>query len=1126
MSSDHIYQELLRRLHHLRRTLRLNEWLANAALALMVLASAAWFLPALAQLFRPLDAARWALSFFLWALGSGALFLLLRVPLRLVWRRDRDDVSELALRVGRAAGAVRDRFANAMQVYREQRVASAQTVSRGLAEEALAAAAGAIGHFDFMSVVDRRRTRRLGLAAMGCAGLAVGFWLLAPQFLARGFAALLHPQGSPAATETAIEVSPGDAAIIKGESLTIDIRSTAADRAAARIERRIAGSDYLETSSAPRRAAGHYQHRFENVRQNFSYRVELAEHQSRWFNVRVTELPLVRTLRVFLRFPKYTGLPPRTLEENVGDIQALPGTVAAVQVRATKELGAAQLIFDDSSSVALAPEGPDFAGSFTVRRDATYHVALQDRENLANRDAITYRVQVIADALPSVRIAFPAQDTELGEDMHAPLLIQAEDDFGFSGLRLVYQTLRNGQTDGEAKSWRLPISAEGRYLLHKVEWDLSSLGLLPDDVVAYHAEVLDNDTVSGPKSARSETYHLRFPSLQEIFEELARDQESVAGELQRGYEQTRQLKEAVDRIVQEMKKDPQIDWEQKQKLSQAAGASEKAQLQLQELQQRLGEMMAMMERNDLLSAATLQKYQELQKLMEELTSPEMKKALEELQQAMQNVSAQQLEEALKNFQFSQEDLLKNLERTINLLKQVQAEQKVDEALRKLRELREGQEEVNRQAAQTPEHKAAPRLAEKEEALKAEAESLQEGLQNLSEQLAEVPQAPAQKIEQAAQMMNSGNMAGEMQQMSNQLQQGEMELAQQTGKRLSELLQQIESALQSAQQEMQSSQKRAVMQALQRSSNDLLHLSKSQEQLMTQSSEPSNAAPQFGQMADAQQNLMAGLQRVAEQLGSLSQKTFAVTPEVARALGQAVAKMQEALAALEQRSGRDAGRSQGQAMQGLDRAVRELRDAMRNMGGSSSATSFDQFMQRLLGISGRQQSINQETQQLGEEGRAQMEQRAMARLAAQQLAVQKSLEQLAAEFGHRSEILGRLDQIAKEMEEVARDFQNRSVDRQTVERQQRILSRLLDAQRSLRERDLSKERQAETGKSYRASSPGPLTPDLGERANSIQQDLLRALQEKYSRDYKELIQRYFEALSQQERQRAQATSPKP
>jgi hypothetical protein len=175
------------------------------------------------------------------------------------------------------------------------------------------------------------------------------------------------------------------------------------------------------------------------------------------------------------------------------------------------------------------------------------------------------------------------------------------------------------------------------------------------------------------------------------------------------------------------------------------------------------------------------------------------------------------------------------------------------------------------------------------------------------------------------------------------------------------------------------------------------------------------------------------------------------------------------------------------------------------------------MQRLLGLSGQQQALNQETQQMGEQGMSSMQQRAaMARLAAQQLAVQKSLQQLMAETGQRPEILGRLDQVAKDMEEVVKNLQNRNVDRQTIERQQQILSRMLDAQRSMKERDFSKQRQAETGKTYRALSPGALPPELGDLPNRLQQDLLRALKENYARDYKELIQKYFDALSKQDR----------
>jgi hypothetical protein len=77
--------------------------------------------------------------------------------------------------------------------------------------------------------------------------------------------------------------------------------------------------------------------------------------------------------------------------------------------------------------------------------------------------------------------------------------------------------------------------------------------------------------------------------------------------------------------------------------------------------------------------------------------------------------------------------------------------------------------------------------------------------------------------------------------------------------------------------------------------------------------------------------------------------------------------------------------------------------------------------------------------------------------------------------------------------------------------------MLDAQRSMRERDLSEERQAERSKNYRATAPGQLPADLGERRTKIQEDLLRALREKYSRDYRELIQKYFETLAKEQQE---------
>jgi hypothetical protein len=86
----------------------------------------------------------------------------------------------------------------------------------------------------------------------------------------------------------------------------------------------------------------------------------------------------------------------------------------------------------------------------------------------------------------------------------------------------------------------------------------------------------------------------------------------------------------------------------------------------------------------------------------------------------------------------------------------------------------------------------------------------------------------------------------------------------------------------------------------------------------------------------------------------------------------------------------------------------------------------------------------------------------------------------------------------------------------MNKQERILSRLLDAQRSVHNRDYSKKRQAETAKEqYSSLSPANLPNMRDNTKDRLRTELMRALNEGYAKDYQILIQKYFEALTREE-----------
>jgi hypothetical protein len=139
---------------------------------------------------------------------------------------------------------------------------------------------------------------------------------------------------------------------------------------------------------------------------------------------------------------------------------------------------------------------------------------------------------------------------------------------------------------------------------------------------------------------------------------------------------------------------------------------------------------------------------------------------------------------------------------------------------------------------------------------------------------------------------------------------------------------------------------------------------------------------------------------------------------------------------------------------------------------------------------------------------------MQRLAAEQGAVRKGLARLEKEFGNRSEVLGKLDDMGEEMKKVVGDLERLKVDQSTLDRQKKILSRLLDAEKSMRERDFSEKRRAEVGEDVSRPSPKELSTDLLQPGQIAKDDLSKFLEESYPKEYDQLIKEYFKALSEE------------
>ena len=1106
--TDQHYRALLTRLAGLRRRAVLLELIAGLTLAGILGLGLLWLwvgLEALFYLDPPARAGAGAIA-VLGTAAALAFHLARRLP-GLLSRR------LFSLRVERACPELGQRLISALELW--TRPQALQLYSPALLAATVADADTALQQIDRRAVLDTRplvrQLRYLGLTA-AFVGLTVG--------LSDSLSAALHRCAHPLTAytrqpRTRIAVQPGDQEIVKGEDAIARIRFSGESPRTARIlQRETADAPWLEEELIVDRADS-LVHTFKAVKRSFSFQARAADGQSPIHRIAVIDPPSVRRLRLEYRYPAYSELPVR-LEEESGDIHTLTGTVVDFEIVASKPLAAAALVVDDTLKIPARVEASRAFVRLRVEHSGHYHVELADRKGVANRDPIRYAIEAVADESPQVAISDPGRDMDLPENMQVLLAIDAADDFGIRALSLIHRV----NTDPET---RQPLTfTAGREVNLAYVWDLSATDLLPEDRVHYRVEALDNDQVSGPKIGTSREYMLRFPSLYELYEEATQAQEEQLGDLEELAQEGHQTGEYLEQVRRELLQKEELSWEQKKELEATLGREAERAKEVEELAQELQQTLEQLEENGLSSEEILEKIAEIRELMSEVITAELREALDALQQALEAEDPQQLAEALRQFNEDQQAFQERLDRTISLLEQVRAEQRLEAAVQQAADLEERQAQINQELEEGSD---SDRLSSQEGSLQRDTERLQQELEALSQAMQPFSEQTAEELAAQAAAMEQQDFSGRMQEMIQQMQAQATSQARRKGAGLEQDLGSLANAMLQMQQEFVSEQKQQLAGDIQRAMRDLLGLSRRQEELRHVADERQQLpAP----LAEEQFALMQGVARVTEQISGVGRKTMALENPLVPTLGYALLSMQEAAAHLGQQDIPRAHQPQTAAMGHLNEAVLLLMQSLENLAQSRMPSSFGEAMQKMLGLSEQQAQLNQATQQAlaqGQQpGRQGMRQQ-MSRLSAQQRRIFEALEELRrAARGHRG-AQQRIGAIEEEMQKVMTDLQSRRLGQRTLQAQERILQRMLDASRSLHTRGVDEDRRrSETGLDRAYAGPAWLPDDLGQSYDLLREAMRHALEGPYPDEYRALIRRYYEQLFQDARGQEEVEQP--
>ncbi|MBI3417324.1 MAG: hypothetical protein HY043_18690 [Verrucomicrobia bacterium] len=349
----------------------------------------------------------------------------------------------------------------------------------------------------------------------GRKGLLVPLWLFAGALAGLLLLAAFTPAGVTALTRTAlpfvdkhytrVEVKPGNIEIPVGRDL--DITNIFSGRLPndARFHWLEAGSNDWRSVALNSSTNGVYVHSLRSVPADLKYRATGSDATSDVYEIKTYVPPEVKAFSVKIDYPDYSRHKPTV--QQTPDINVLRASSATVQITPNVKLSKATLRFSAASNVELTGDGENrWAANFKITKDTDYWIELVDEKGHKGINEKPFHIKAMSDTPPRVEMIEPGKDIRAAATNTVPMRISVADDFGVGEIKVVYHVLggaeqnilarREGETNGEVTA-----TAELR---------LESLGLKEYQVVAYHAEAKDDNTLDGPGVGRSRVYFIEI----------------------------------------------------------------------------------------------------------------------------------------------------------------------------------------------------------------------------------------------------------------------------------------------------------------------------------------------------------------------------------------------------------------------------------------------------------------------------------------------------------------------------------------------------------------------------------------------------------------------------------------
>jgi hypothetical protein len=812
--------------------------------------------------------------------------------------------------------------------------------------------------------------------------------------------------------------------------------------------------------------------------------------------------------------PAYT-LKSKEILENEGNLQ-IPKGSKVVWNLSSENLNSLSLVFGKQAPILFSEvEKGKFSQSQQVLQSVDYQI---DSRNILNQpdQKLNYSIEVVEDEFPRIQVSSMQDSVNMSQQYFVG---RVADDYGFSQLKAVALDPATRKVLAEAS---VPISRSEKNQPFAYVPQGKIATLMGQNPILLSFKVWDNDGVSGPKLAESQIFNLKDASKEFVSESVDRLDKKNEENLEELVKKTETLEKNSKKMLESLRGKKELNWQDKKELQNFVDKQKDLFKQIEELKKEAEKSLQNKEDNKLMSQELLEKQEQINKMLDEILDEKTKEMLKELEKLLENQQMQnkdQLQEAFEKMQDKNEFIQNELDRAMEMLKQLKVEEKLEKATKDLEKLAEEQNkagEENEKNGDNQSQEQKQQAKEKQEKLNDMFKQVQEDvkeLQKLNQELEDKNQIDSGQEEQK-------EIEKEQQESGEKMQQGKMQKAgnqqKNAAKKMKKMAQKMEKSLMEMQgggdQDEDIGDLRYIIE-------NLLTLSFDQEEVYKEISKINQLDPKYLALTQKQVKIKEDAEIIKDSLKVLAKRVPQIQSFVMKELYAMDAAIDDAVKYVKaRRPDISSGKGQ-QAMTNINNLTVMLKDALQQMQqqqqqqskGGKACKKPGKGKPKPGGMSQMQKQLNEQISQLknGKKPGQQMS-KELAQIAQKQAALRRALGELEKSMQKGKDKSGGLGDVKQMMEKTERELLNKKFTPETVMRQQQILTRLLESEKALMERELDQRREAEKPNSKERTTLPAEIRDLLKKGQS-QKEQLQQGTPKLTDMYQEVFDKYFESI---------------